>query len=206
MSNRTDRPVAPDSPAEQDTEVRFRTLFEQAPFSVQLVGPDGRTRRVNRAWEALWVPPGDADVLPLRAERIQPARGSAARGHRRRPPACGAHFAGESVEVPPVPFDPRCNGHAGPVRWVKAQLHPVRDDAGRVVEVMLIHQDVSEQVRTDQLRTESERRLRQLANTIPQMAWIADRDGQVLWFNDRWYAYTGAAARRDAWQRLACRP
>ena len=43
-----------------------------------------------------------------------------------------------------------------------------------------------------QLQNESER-FHQLANTIPQMAWIASADGIVEWYNDRWYAYTGIA-------------
>jgi PAS domain S-box-containing protein len=41
-----------------------------------------------------------------------------------------------------------------------------------------------------QLQYESEK-LRQLANTIPQLAWMAHPDGNIHWYNDRWYAYTG---------------
>ncbi len=33
---------------------RFETLFQKAPFSVQLLARDGRTLRVNQAWEELW--------------------------------------------------------------------------------------------------------------------------------------------------------
>ena len=43
--------------AEEDvrhSEERFRGLMEQAPFSIQVFSPDGRTLRVNRAWEELW--------------------------------------------------------------------------------------------------------------------------------------------------------
>jgi PAS domain S-box-containing protein len=40
------------------------------------------------------------------------------------------------------------------------------------------------------LQQESEK-LHQLANTIPQLAWIADPDGWVHWYNDRWYQYSG---------------
>ncbi len=38
---------------------------------------------------------------------------------------------------------------------------------------------------------ESETRFRHLADSIPQLAWIADADGSIGWYNDRWYAYTG---------------
>jgi PAS domain S-box-containing protein len=40
------------------------------------------------------------------------------------------------------------------------------------------------------LQEETEK-LHQLANTIPQHAWMADSDGRIHWYNDRWYEYTG---------------
>ena len=38
---------------------------------------------------------------------------------------------------------------------------------------------------------ERERELQTLANSIPQLAWMADASGTVGWFNRRWYEYTG---------------
>ncbi|HEX4795170.1 MAG TPA: response regulator [Humisphaera sp.] len=38
---------------------------------------------------------------------------------------------------------------------------------------------------------ESEERFRLMANSIPQLAWMARPDGSVFWYNDRWYDYTG---------------
>jgi|ERR1035437_3648163 PAS domain-containing protein len=34
---------------------------------------------------------------------------------------------------------------------------------------------------------ESEERFRTMANTIPQLAWIAYPDGYICWYNERWY-------------------
>src|SRR5205807_7844035 len=45
--------------------------------------------------------------------------------------------------------------------------------------------------RTEELR-ESEAQFRTLANSIPQLAWMAHPDGSVFWYNQRWYDYTGA--------------
>src|SRR5437870_10848029 len=44
--------------------------------------------------------------------------------------------------------------------------------------------------RTEELR-ESEAQFRSLANSIPQLAWMADPAGGVFWYNQRWYDYTG---------------
>jgi len=43
---------------------------------------------------------------------------------------------------------------------------------------------------SDTLR-QSEEVLRALANTIPQLAWMAQADGAIVWFNERWFDYTG---------------
>ncbi|MDP4003416.1 response regulator [Methylobacterium sp. NEAU K] len=32
---------------------------------------------------------------------------------------------------------------------------------------------------------------RNLAETLPQLAWIAEADGTIVWYNRRWYDYTG---------------
>jgi PAS domain S-box-containing protein len=43
-------------------------------------------------------------------------------------------------------------------------------------------------------RLEAERRrFLQLSNNIPQLVWMADPDGTITWFNQRWYEFTGAA-------------
>jgi PAS domain S-box-containing protein len=44
--------------------------------------------------------------------------------------------------------------------------------------------------RTLQLK-QSEEQFRTLANSIPQLTWIADAAGSILWYSDRWYEYTG---------------
>jgi PAS domain S-box-containing protein len=44
--------------------------------------------------------------------------------------------------------------------------------------------------RTEELRA-SEDQFRTLVNSIPQLAWIADPKGSAIWYNQRWYEYTG---------------
>ena len=169
---------------------RFEILFEQSPFSLQLIAADGRTLRVNQAWRDLWQL-GDSDRglrYVLDQYNIFDDAQLAANGTltlvRRA-------FAGESVRTPPHRYDASMTGRPGRVRWVVAHMHPVRDEAGQASEIVLMHEDVTEQVaREGELRA-SEKRLQQLANTIPQLAWMASPDGNIHWFNDRWYAYTG---------------
>src|SRR6266851_5393226 len=46
--------------------------------------------------------------------------------------------------------------------------------------------------RTEQLH-ESELQFRTLANSIPQLAWMADAQGSIFWYNQRWYDFIGTS-------------
>jgi len=75
---------------------------------------------------------------------------------------------------------------------------PGRDELGRLTDAfnsMLAHiQDRDAALRA------SEERFRTMADTIPQLAWIAQASGQVSWFNRRWLEYTGGRPGMD-WQQ-----
>jgi two-component system, cell cycle sensor histidine kinase and response regulator CckA len=52
--------------------------------------------------------------------------------------------------------------------------------------------DVTEKVRAEAALKESERQFRVLGDAIPQLTWIANPDGWIHWYNQRWYQYTGS--------------
>ena len=168
---------------------RFEALFEQAPFSMQLLAKDGRTLRVNKAWKALWAP--DSDELTqwvLREYNVltdpQLERTGVAEGLRRA-------FAGESVQLPTIRYDTGETGQPGPKRWVRGYASPIKDDDGRVQEVMLIHEDVSEQMEAEAAMRAAEERLRiaVLAGNIGIWDW--DRESDVVTWSPAIYELHG---------------
>jgi PAS domain S-box-containing protein len=47
---------------------------------------------------------------------------------------------------------------------------------------------------------ESEVQFRTLAENIPQLAWMANSDGWIFWYNNRWFEYTGTTpAEMQGW-------
>ena len=57
-----------------------------------------------------------------------------------------------------------------------------------------------ELVEREGLLRESEERFRTMADAIPQLAWIANADGYIYWYNQRWYEYTGTTlAEMEGW-------
>ncbi|HEY0791486.1 MAG TPA: PAS domain S-box protein [Chthoniobacterales bacterium] len=55
-------------------------------------------------------------------------------------------------------------------------------------------------LRADQALKESEARFRTMANVLPQLVWTAQADGYIVWYNQRWYDYTGTTPQQmEGW-------
>ena len=77
------------------------------------------------------------------------------------------------------------------LRWV-ALVGRADFDKDRVLLGMTgVVQDISTRKSAEDTLRQSEEVLRALANSIPQLAWMAQADGAIVWFNKRWYEYTG---------------
>ncbi|MFC5512763.1 ATP-binding protein [Massilia jejuensis] len=82
----------------------------------------------------------------------------------------------------------------GQVRWIALVGRADYADASRrdsVTGMAGVMQDISLRKNAEDSLRQSEEVLRALANTIPQLAWMAQADGAIVWFNERWYEYTG---------------
>ncbi len=62
-----------------------------------------------------------------------------------------------------------------------------------------LNRELEERVeqRTQELR-QSETQFRTLANNIQQLCWMAEPDGYIFWYNERWYEYTGTTPNEVA--------
>jgi PAS domain S-box-containing protein len=52
--------------------------------------------------------------------------------------------------------------------------------------------DQSARESAEEALREGEEGFRNLANKMPQLAWMADEKGSIFWYNDRWFEYTGS--------------
>jgi PAS domain S-box-containing protein len=73
-------------------------------------------------------------------------------------------------------------------RWFLMTAAPLKSKgAGAVIS----HLNITERRLIEEKLRESEEQFRTLANSIPQLAWMADETGAIFWYNERWYEYTG---------------
>ena len=80
---------------------------------------------------------------------------------------------------------------------------PGRD--GRPGSVLYLSLDITDRKTAEEALRESERQLRTLADAVPQLVWMAESDGHIFWYNQRWYEYTGTTPEQMAgwgWQSV----
>jgi two-component system CheB/CheR fusion protein len=187
MHDLTDRRLAEGrrvDEARRMSEFRFQRLVEHSPLSTQLFWPDGRTRQVNAAFTRLF----GITLAELRDYNILRDPQLVATGIM---PLMARAFAGEAVVIDPIPYVPDRGEHVGQTRWAGAHVYPVKDDAGRVEEVVLVHHDVTEQRRAEQALRESEERLRLGLDAGNTGTWDWDIVNNRVTWSDRVYEFHG---------------
>ncbi len=88
----------------------------------------------------------------------------------------------------------------GSRRFVLVNVEAIRDGSGAVVGAINIFQDITAHKRAEAALRESEEKFRLMADTIPQLAWMARPDGHIFWYNRGWYEYTGTTPEQmEGW-------
>ena len=86
-----------------------------------------------------------------------------------------------------ITFENRYRCKDGSYRWFLWSATPVLEDQ----LVYAAARDVTERKRAEEALREGEERFRTLANNISQLAWMADEQGSIFWYNQRWFDYSG---------------
>lgn len=78
-------------------------------------------------------------------------------------------------------------------RYRVGHYYPIPDDAGNIIGVNTVVQDITGRKRTEEALQASERRLRAILNSIPDMAWLKDKESRFVLVND---AFGSASGKR----------
>jgi len=79
---------------------------------------------------------------------------------------------------------------------------PLKDDTGATTGIMVTGDDVTRQVLARKSIEESETRFRTLAESLPQLVWIRDMDGNMEYASKDWETYSGIADPKIAWREM----
>lgn len=138
--------IAPRDPLSPELR-RLHDLFAHNPYSTQVFSPDGLTIFVNKAWLSLWGAPLEwAYSYNVLHDKQLVEKGIM--------PYILRGFAGEATAIPAVDYDPQQSGFSSPRRCVRAYIYPLIEE-GRVIEVVLVHEDITVQRHLETLLLEA---------------------------------------------------
>lgn len=185
--------------AEEDlrrSEERFRALFEQSSLSVQILDPAGRTLRINRAWERLFGVTLDQleDYNVFEDEQLV---------ENGVMPYLLRGFAGEATDVPAIAYEPDRGDLVGRERWVRAFVYPVTDETGKITEVVIMHEDVTENREFEEALRQSEELYRTVIEQATEGIFLFDaRTKRILETNIAFQKIFGYSSEELARMRV----
>ena len=175
----------------------LEALLQAVPAGLILADARGRIVRSNPAHQRIWGPSPPtgsmdddgrwkgwwADGSVRQGRAIQAEEWPMARALRGEP------VTDDLVEI--EPFD-----RPGQRLTLLITSAPVRDAHGHITGAVVAQLDVTALVKAQAAERESAGRFRSLADNIAQLAWMTDDAGAIVWYNRRWYEYTGTTAEQ----------
>jgi PAS domain S-box-containing protein len=93
----------------------------------------------------------------------------------------------------------------GSLFFAAGRLVSLRDGGGQLQGFAKIFRDSTAAKRSELALQDALLSFRTLADNISQLAWMANRDGNPFWYNQRWFDYTGTtleAMRSKGWRSV----
>ncbi len=158
------------------SEARFRSIIEQFPYPVINYQPDGTCIAANEAWELMWQDKRE-NVKGYNIRKDPQMISSGLSNYIEKA------FAGELSISEPYMYDPALIGQKGRKRWIVMTLYPLKSPAGRLLEVVLILQDITESKKAQEILRTSEEKRRLIMNAALDAIIMIDTQGRITFWN-----------------------
>lgn len=177
---------------------QIRELFLNTPAAIMVTtGPEHHITLANRQYVELIGRSSAAEIVgkPIR-EAIPELEHLPLFGWMDEVYCTGVPFIGKEVKARLR----RGPSGAEEEAYFNFVYQPHRSTAGRTDGLVIYAFEITDQVCARQEIETREQQFRVLADSIPQLAWIANADGSIFWYNRRWYEYTGTTfAQMEGW-------
>ena len=172
----------------KESEEKFTTLIQQSPFVVEIYDLNGLQISVNKAYEELWDFPAEITLNKFNVLESKEVEETGLLEYVKRA------YAGDSVDVPEYFFDPSGDTEAkgvGRRRWLNTRIYPLKDESGKVKNVVIVHQDITERKQAETALRQSEEKYRTLVDTAPFGIQLTDFEGRIVYSNPAHHTMQG---------------
>ncbi|HVM92543.1 MAG TPA: PocR ligand-binding domain-containing protein [Terriglobales bacterium] len=178
----------------RESEQRLALFIDHAPVALAMFDREMRYLRASRRW-MMDFGLGDRDLRGLSHYEIFPDVSEPWKEVHRQA------LAGKVLKEERDPF----HRQDGTVQWLRWEIRPWYEIGGEIGGILIFSEDITERVEAEESLRLSDERFQAMINGIPQLAWMAEPDGHIFWYNQRWYDYTGTTLEEMVgwgWQRV----
>ena len=175
----TERKVA--ETALRESEARFRNMADHAPVMMWVTEPDGSCSYLNRGWYDFTGQSEDEALGFGWLKAVHPD--DAAEAERA--------FVASNANPEPFRVEYRLRRADGMYRWAIDAAAPRFGAQGEFLGFVGSVVDIDERKLIEQALSARSEEFYTLADNIPALAWMAYANGDIFWYNRRWYEYTG---------------
>ncbi len=169
-------------------EEMFKSIFDNSLAAIVVTNDQGNYLSANKAASELL----DYTVNDLLRMNVGALKTTAKDGATKR----FEEYISKGEEAGEFDFITRNGAH----KFVKYQAIRIKADFN--LNIMM---DITELKEAVQTIHESEEQFRTFADSIQNLAWIANAEGWIYWYNQRWYDYTGTTLEEMegwGWQKV----
>lgn len=184
----------------QESENNLRNIILQAPVAMCILrGPSFTVEIANERMFDLWGKTKEAILHRPLFEGLPEVKGQGFEKLLTTVYTTGQTFS--AIEQP-VQLQ---RGDKTETVYVNFVYEAFKEADGGISGVMAVANDVTEQVEVRQRIENSEASFRLLANSMPQFVWTGDAQGNLNYYNDAVYAYSGLThdqLQKDGWLEI----
>ncbi|MCZ4695998.1 PAS domain-containing sensor histidine kinase [Ancylomarina euxinus] len=120
------------------SEKRLSLLMQESPYVIEIYSEDGIQRYVNKAHNNFWGVPSSKTLNKFNIKGGKDVKKSDNLQYVQKA------FQGHSVRVPEFEIQIK-NYNSGllETRWLSSRMYPLKDDEGRVTNVVITHEDIT---------------------------------------------------------------
>ena len=177
-----------------ESEQRLRLFIEHAPAALAMFDRNMCYLCASRRWLSDYGMSGDPRGLSHYEAFPGPIPERWKEVHRRG-------LAGEVVRAESDLFE----RNDGIEQWIRWEVRPWHQPNGGIGGIVIFTEDITARKKAEEALQQSEERFQAMVNGIPQLAWMAEADGHIFWYNERWFEYTGTTLEQMegwGWQRV----